>query len=132
LGAGVLAAKTIAPRLQLCRRPSSILRLVAAARLVLRRMQLAVIAGMAPKALRPRRIDSGGAGRALAATGVAMHRRSSLGRPIQIATISSSALAVTSAPDQGDDQGPSTNSFSSPAVMRPWRGCNLASATGEA
>jgi len=34
--------------------------------------------------------------------------------------------------DLGNDQGPSTNSFSSPAVMRPWCGCNLASATGEA
>jgi hypothetical protein len=42
------------------------------------------------------------------------------------------ALAVTSAPDQGDDQGPSTNSLSSPAVMRLWRKLILAAAAGEA
>jgi len=105
---------------------------VAVAVLPLHRRRQASIAGIAEKEQRLRRIDLGGAGRALAATGVAMYRRSSLGRPIQIATIGSSALAVTSAPDQGDDQGPSTNSFSSPAVMRLWRDCNLATAAGEA
>jgi len=93
---------------------------------------LASITGIAAKKPRLRRIDLGGAGDALATTGVALRSRSSLGRPISMATISSSALAVTSAPDQGDHQGPSTNSLSSPAVMQLWRGCNLASAAGEA
>jgi hypothetical protein len=100
--------------------------------LLLHRRRQASIAGIAEKEQRLRRIDFGGAGRALAATGAGLHRRSFLGRPIQIATISSSALAVTSAPDQGYDQWPSTNSLSSSAVMPLWRGCNLATATGEA
>ena len=74
--------------------------------------------GIAAKEPRLRRIDLGGAGGALATTGVALRSRSSLGRPISMATISSSALAVTSAPDLGNHQGPSTNSFGSPAAMR--------------
>ena len=132
MGVGVLAAKAIVSRLQLCSHPPALSAVVAVAVLPLHRRRQASIAGIAEKEQRLRRIDLGGAGRALAATGVAMYRRSSLGRPIQIATIGSSALAVTSAPDQGDDQGPSTNSFSSPAVMRLWRDCNLASAVGGA
>jgi hypothetical protein len=108
------------------------LRFGAAAVLFLHRGRQASIAGIAEKEQRLRRIDFGGAGRAQAATGAGLHRRSFLGRPIQIATISSSALAVTSAPDQGYDQWPSTNSLSYSAVMPLWRGCNLAAATGEA
>ena len=73
-----------------------------------------------------------GAGRALAATGPALHPRSFLGRPIWMARISGNALAVTSAPELGNHQGPSTNSSSSPAVMLLWHGFILAAAAGEA
>jgi hypothetical protein len=105
---------------------------VAAAVLLLHRRRQAAIAEIAEKEQRLRRIDFGGAGRALAATGVVVHGRSSLGRPIQIARTTSSALAVASAPELGNHQGPSATSFSSPAVMRLWRGCNLATAAGAA
>jgi hypothetical protein len=93
---------------------------------------LASITGIAEKEQRLRRIDFGGAERALAATGPASHPGSFLGRSIWRSRLRGNALAVTSAPDQGNDQGPSTTSFSSPAVMRLWRGRNLATATGEA
>jgi len=42
------------------------------------------------------------------------------------------ATAVTSAPELGNHQGPSTNSSSSPAVMRLWCGFILAATAGEA
>jgi len=105
---------------------------VAAAVLLLHRGRQASIAGIAEKEQRLRRIDFGGAGRALAATGAALNSRSPPWRPMTRSQFRGNALAVTSAPDQGDDQGPSTNSLSSPAVMRLWRKLILAAAAGEA
>ena len=93
----------------------------AAARLVLRRMWLAVIAGIAAKEQRLRRIDFGGAGRALAASSLALNSRSSLWRPISRSRFRGNALPVTSARDLGNHQGSLTNSSSSPAVMPLWR-----------
>ena len=87
---------------------------------------------MATKELRLRRIDSSGAGRALATSSLALNSRSSLWRLISRSRFRVNALAVTSAPELGNHQGPSTNSSSSPAVIPLWRGCNLASATREA
>jgi hypothetical protein len=100
--------------------------------LLLHRGRQATIAGIALKEQRLRRVDFGRAGRALAATGAGVHRRSLLGRPIWRSRFRGNALAVTSAPDLGNHQGSSTNSLSSSAVMPLWRGCNLATATGEA
>jgi hypothetical protein len=100
--------------------------------LVLHRGRQATIAGIALKEQRVRRIDFGGAGCALATSSFVLNSRSYLWRLISRSRFNGNALAVTSAPDQGDDQGPSTNSFSSPAVMRLWRDCNLATAAGEA
>jgi len=108
------------------------LRFGAAAVLLLHRRRQASIAGIAEKEQRLRRIDFGEAVRALAATGPALHPRSFLGRPIWRSRFRGNALAVTSAPELGNHQGPSTNSSSSPAVIPLWRGCNLASAAGEA
>ena len=87
---------------------------------------------MATKELRLRRIDSSGAGRALATSSLALNSRSSLWRLISRSRFRVNALAGATNPDLGRDQGPSTNSFSSPAVIPLWRGCNLASATREA
>ena len=95
-------------------------------------MWLAVIAGIAPKEQRLCGIESGGANCAVATSSLVLNSRSSFWRLISRSRFNENALAVTSAPDQGDDQGPSTNSFSSPAVMRLWRDCNLATAAGEA
>jgi hypothetical protein len=89
------------------------LQFVAAAVLLLRRGRQATIAGIAEKEQRLRRIDFGGAGRALATTGSALHPRPFLGRPIWRSRFRGKALAVTSAPELGNDQGPSTNSLSS-------------------
>jgi len=100
--------------------------------LPLNRGRQASIAGIAEKEQRLRRVDFGGAGRPLAATGAALNSRSPLWRPTTRSQFRGNALAVTSAPDQGDDQGPSTNSLSSPAVMRLWRKLILAAAAGEA
>jgi hypothetical protein len=100
--------------------------------LLLHRGRQASIAGIAEKEQRLRRIDFGGAGRALAATGAGLHRRSSLGQPIWCSRFRVNALAGATKPDLGHDQGSSTNSFSSSTVMRLWRGCNLAPAAGEA
>jgi hypothetical protein len=105
---------------------------VAAAVLPVHRGRQASIAGIAEKEQRLRRIDFGGAGRALAATGAGLHRRSSLGQPIPRSRFRGNALAGAGTPDMGNHQDPSTNSFSSPAVMLLWRGCNLATPTGEA
>jgi hypothetical protein len=95
-------------------------------------MWFAAIAGIAPKEQRLRRIDFGGAGCALAASSSGLNSRSSLWRPITRSRFRGNALAGATKPDLGNDQGPSTNSFSSPAVMLLWRGCNLATPTGEA
>jgi hypothetical protein len=100
--------------------------------LLLHRRRQASIAEIAEKEQRLRRIDLGGANRALAATGAALHPRSFLDRPIWRSRLRGSALAGATKPDLGNHQWPSTNSFSSPAVMPPWRGYNLATATGEA
>jgi hypothetical protein len=91
-----------------------------------------LIAEIAEKEQRLRRIDFGGAGRALAASSAALNSRSPLWRPITRSQFRGNALAGATKPDLGNHQGPSTNSFSSPAAMRLWRGCNLASAAGEA
>jgi hypothetical protein len=116
----------------LCFRPSVIFSVVASARLVLRQIRWASIAGIAEKEQRLRRIDFGGAGRALVASGAALNSRSPLWRLISRSRFNGNALAVTSAPELGNHQGPSTNSSSSPAVMRLWCGCNMAAAAGEA
>jgi hypothetical protein len=108
------------------------LRFVAAAGLVLHRGRQASIAGIALKEQRVRRIDFGGAGCALAASSLVLNSRSSLWRLISRSRLRVNALAGATNPDLGRDQGPSTNSFSSPAVMLLWRGCNLATPTGEA
>ena len=105
---------------------------MAATVLLLRRGRQASIAGIAEKEQRLRRIDFGGAGRALAASGAALNSRSPLWRLISRSRFNGNELAVTSAPELGNHQGPSTNSFGSPAVMLLWRESILAAAAGEA
>jgi hypothetical protein len=100
--------------------------------LLLHRGRQASFAGIAEKEQRVRRVDFGRAGRALAATGAALHPRSFLDRPIWRSRFRGRALAGATKPDLGNHQWPSTNSFSSRAAMRLWRDCNLASAVGEA
>ena len=125
------------------RRPSSLgcncvlarrrsLRFGAAAVLLLHRRRQASIAGIAEKEQRLRRIDFGGAGRALAATGAVLHPRSFLDRPIWRSRFRGSALAGATKSDLGNHQWPSTNSLSSSAVIPLWRVCNLATAAGKA
>jgi hypothetical protein len=100
--------------------------------LPLHRGRQASIAGIAEKESRLRRIDFGGAGRALATSSVALNSRSPLWRLISRSRFRGNALAVTSAPELGNHQWPSTNSLSSSAVMPLWRVCNLATAAGKA
>ena len=105
---------------------------MAAAVLLLHPGRWASITGIAEKEQRLRRIDFGEAVRALAATGPALHPRAFLGRPIWRSRFRGNALAVTSAPDLGNHQGPSTNSSSSPAAIPLWRGFMLAAGADEA
>jgi hypothetical protein len=91
-----------------------------------------LIAEIAEKEQRLRRIDFGEAGRALAASSLVLNSRSSPWRPITRSRFRGNALAGATKPDLGKHQGPSTNSFSSPAVMLLWRGFILAAAAGEA
>jgi hypothetical protein len=105
---------------------------VAAAGLVLRQRWWASIAGIAAKEPRLRHGNLGEASRALATTGAALHRGSTLGRPISRSRFRGSALAGATKPDLGNHQWPSTNSLNSSAVMPLWRKLILAAATGEA
>ena len=107
-------------------------RSVAAAGLVLRQRRWASIAGIAAKEPRLRHGNLGEASRALATTGAALHRGSTLGRPISRSRFRGSALAGATKPDLGNHQWPSTNSLNSSAVMPLWRKLILAAATGEA
>ena len=107
-------------------------RSVAAAGLVLRQRRWASIAGIAAKEPRLRHGNLGGASRALATTGAALHRGSTLGRPISRSRFRGSALAGATKPDLGNHQWPSTNSPSSSPMMQLWRGFILAATAGEA
>jgi len=132
VGVGVLAAKAIVSRLQLCSRPPAISAVWCGGRLA-----------SAPKAagIDHRNCREG------ATTpphrprwGKARTGRDRRGLEFTITSLAADhAVAIPRkragrhfGADLGNDQGPSTNSFSSPAVMRLWRDCNLASAAGEA
>jgi hypothetical protein len=95
-------------------------------------MWLAVIAGIAPEEQRLRRIDSGGAGCALATSGVVLNSRSFLWRLISRSRLRGDAQAGATKPDLGHHQGSSTNSSSVLAVIRVGHGFILAAAAGEA